>query len=86
MTEYEILARQAVLALQASNQPTWTDVAGAIVSALVGLGQCGLIAWGLWRMGQTGARRDKQIDQQGKALEEMGAGIRALLERSKPAS
>ena len=70
------------------------------LSTLVSMAQCGLIYYGLRRMELTGARRDKQVDQQGKALEEMGkgleemgrslgkigAGIEVLLERSPKAA
>ena len=49
---------------------------------LISGGQLFLIAWGLWLMQRAWARRDRQLDRQEKALEDMGAGIRALLERS----
>ena len=52
--------------------------------SLVGIAQCVLIFYGLQRMEKTGKRRDNQVDQQAKALEDMGAGIRALLERTAP--
>lgn len=45
-----------------------------------------LIGGGLWMMQAAGKRRDRQLDQQGKALEEVGRGIHALLERSAPSA
>ena len=76
MDEYQALAVAAVAALQAANQPTWTEVASVVTAAVVGLAQCGLIGYGLWMMRQTGERRDRQLDRQEKALEDIGAGIR----------
>ena len=35
-----------------------------------------VIGGGLWMMREAGLRRDRQIDQQGKVLEEIAAGIR----------
>lgn len=85
MDEYQTLAVAAVKALQAANEPKWTEV----VAAGVGLVQCGLIVWGLWMMREAGERRDRQLDRQEQALEDIGAGIReqsagirALLERT----
>ena len=71
MDEYHVLAVTAVEALQAANQPKWTEV----VAAFIGLVQCGLITWGLWMMGRAGRRRDRQLDQQDRRLD-------ALLERT----
>ena len=76
MDEYQGLAVAAVQALQAANQPKWTEVASVVITALVGLAQCGLIGYGLWLMRQTGERRDRQLDRQEQALEDIGAGIR----------
>ena len=56
------LARQAVAALQAANTPNWAEVVGVIVSGVVGLGQIGLIAWGLRRMGIASEERNRQLD------------------------
>ena len=42
--------------------------------------QLALIGGGLWLMQRAGARRDRQLDRQEKALEDMGAGIRAITE------
>ena len=71
MEEYHALAVAAVEALQAANQPKWTEW----VAAGVGIIQCGLIAWGLLLMSRAGRRRDRQLDQQDRRLD-------ALLERS----
>ena len=54
-----------------------------IVSSVIGLIQCGLIYYGLRRIEQTGKRRDKQVDQQGEALAEIGAGIREVVQQSQ---
>ena len=35
-----------------------------------------VIGGGLWMMREAGLRRDRQIDQQGKVLEDIAAGIR----------
>ena len=47
----------------------WAQV---VATAGVGLLQCGLIAWGLWQMSQSGARRDRQLDGLLKGLERQG--------------
>ena len=79
------LARQAVAALQAANSPNWAEAVGVTVSGVVGLGQIGLIAWGLRRMGIASEERNRQLgimeasqratlqalDRQGRALEEL---------------
>ena len=72
--------------MEAANQSNWAEMAGVMVGFL----QCGLIYSGLRLIEKTAARRDKQIDQHGKGLEdiavglrEQSAGIRALLERSQ---
>ena len=56
------------------------------VGAAYGVGgmQCILIWYGLRMMREAGQRRDRQLDQQGQALEKIGAGIERLLERSTP--
>ena len=46
------------------------------LSVIAYYGQLLVIFYGLKRMEQTGTRRDKQIDQQGKVLEDIAAGIR----------
>ena len=80
------LAREAVVALR---QPNWAEVAGLIVSGVVGFGQIGLIGWGLWRMGKASEERNRQLDQQaetlgkiGQALDRQGEVLAELLRRS----
>ena len=53
------------------------------LSILASYSQLVLIFYGLRRMEMTGKQRDKQVDSQAKALEDMGAGIRALLTQSQ---
>ena len=67
----------------------WAQVAATVV---IGLGQLGMIGWGLRQMGKASedrnrqmsidsADRKRQLDQQGAALEKMGQGITDLLQR-----
>lgn len=44
--------------------------------------QLALIGGGLWMMHKSGQRRDRQLDRQEQILADIGAGIRALLQRS----
>ena len=83
------LTRQAVAALQAANSPNWAEVVGVIVSGVVGLGQIGLIAWGLRRMGIASEERNRQLDimeasQRAtlQALDRQGRALEELLRRS----
>lgn len=83
------LARQAVAALQAANSPNWAEVVGVTVSGVVGLGQIGLIAWGLRRMGIASEERNRQLDimeasQRAtlQALDRQGRALEELLRRS----
>lgn len=78
------LAQEATAALQAANQPNWTEVAGAVVGFL----QVGLIAWGLRLMGKASDARNRQLDvmeaaqlRQGDALERQGEVLAELLRR-----
>lgn len=91
--EFLQLAREAVVALR---QPNWAEVAGLIVSGMVGFGQIGLIGRGLHRMGEASEERNRQLDQQaetlgkigqaldrqGQALERQGEVLAELLRRS----
>ncbi len=68
---------------------TWTQAYAAMAQVFVSLLQCGLIGWGLWQMQRASYSRDRQLDrqdkimeQQGKALENIGLGIQELLKRS----
>ena len=76
------LAREATAALQAANQPTWADVAGVVVSGTVGLGQIGLIAWGLRQMGKASDTRNRQLDIMEAAQRQQGEVLAELLRRS----
>ena len=83
------LARRAVAALQAANTPNWAEGVGVIVSGVVGLGQIGLIAWGLRRMGIASEERNRQLDimeasQRAmlQALDRQGRALEELLRRS----
>ena len=76
------LARQAVAGLQAANSPSWTDVAGVIVTGMVGVAQCGLIGWGLRQIGKASDDRNRQLDAmearqeaQGQALAQIGQAL-----------
>ncbi len=76
------LAREAVAALQTGPPPNWAEIAGLVVSAVVGFGQIGLIAWGLRQMGKASEERNRQLDQQadilgkiGQALDRQGAAL-----------
>lgn len=51
---------------------TWAQVFATLV---VGLVQCGLIAWGLWQMSQSGKRRDRAMDQQAETLGKIGQAL-----------
>ena len=70
--------------------------AGVAATIVIGLGQLGMIGWGLWQMSQSGKRRDRALDQQGEALNaqtqmladigqglrDQGQGLAELLRRS----
>ena len=83
------LAREAVVALQAANSTSWAEQAGVVIAGLqLVISGGGLIAIlvGLKRMGEAGARRDREIDelgqglrQQGQALEQQGAAMTQAL-------
>ena len=97
MEEYEAVARAAGAALQAANQPKWTDVLAAVGGVGVGLLQCGLIYIGLRRLGESAADRKAQHEETMAALhaastaaqpqheESMGA-LKTLIERTAPQS
>jgi len=72
MDEYHALAVAAVEALQLATRPKWTE----IVAAIVGVAQCGLIAWGLLLMREAGQRRDRQLDRQDQLFDELLASSR----------
>ena len=53
----------------------WAQVYAAWAQVFVGLLQCELIAYGLRAMNKASDTRNRQLDQQGKALEDIGLGI-----------
>jgi len=68
---------------------TWAQVFATLI---VGLVQCGLIAWGLRQMGRASEERNRQLDimeaaqreqsrTQAEALGKIGEGIAELLRR-----
>ena len=73
--EFIKLAQEAVVALQLGPPPNWAEVAGMIVSGVVGVGQIGVIVWGLWRMGKASDARDRQLDQQAETLGKIGQAL-----------
>ena len=50
----------------------WAQV---FVALVVGLVQCGLIAWGLRRMGIASEERNRQLDQQAEVLGKIGQAL-----------
>ena len=54
--------------------------AGVAATVVIGLGQLGMIGWGLWRMGKSSGERNRQLDQQGEVLGELMAQTRASSE------
>ena len=56
------LAQAGVLALQVAALPNWAEIAAVVVSGVVGLLQCGVIAWGLRQMGKASEERTVQLD------------------------
>ncbi len=88
MGEYEASAQAAVVALQAANQPLWTDVLTAVGGVGVRLLQCGLIYVGLRRMGEAAADRKAQHEETMTALqhqhEESMIALKTLIERTAP--
>lgn len=69
--EFLQLARQAVAALEAANRTSWVEIA----QLAVGGGGLFAILVGLKRMGEAGARRDREIDELGKALQQQGQAL-----------
>ncbi len=50
----------------------WAQVVATLV---VGLAQCGLIAWGLRRMGIASEERNRQLDQHAEVLGKIGQAL-----------
>ena len=67
-SEFLQLAREAVAALQG---PSWVEIAQLAVS---GGGLCAILV-GLKRMGEAGHRRDREIDELGKGLQQQGQAL-----------
>ena len=44
----------------------------AYAGVVIGLGQLGMIGWGLWRMGTASKERNQQLDRQDKVMERQG--------------
>ena len=97
MDEYEAVARAAVAALQAANQPKWMDVLAAVGGVGAGLLQCGLIYIGLRRMGEVAADRKAQHEETmatphaasteaQRQHEESMVALKTLIERTAPRS
>ena len=97
MNEYEtasLAIREATLALQQQGLIAAYVQAGAAL--LVGLAQCGLIAWGIKKMDVSNQRRERQeaqaevrhaetmlaLQQQGEYLKQQGEALRTLIERT----
>ena len=59
--------------------------AGVAATVVIGLGQLGMIGWGLWRMGKSSGERNRQLDQQGEVLGELTAGLREQTRASSEA-
>ena len=48
------------------------EISTAWAGVGIGIGQLGLIGWGLWQMSQASKERNLQLDQQGQALRDQG--------------
>lgn len=63
---YQVMTDAAVVALEAmakaASEPMWTDVAAVIVAGVVGLGQCGLIAYGIHVMKGSNESREAGME------------------------
>jgi hypothetical protein len=67
-SEFLQLAQAAVAAMQG---PSWVEIAQLAVS---GGGLCAILV-GLKRMGEAGHRRDREIDELGKGLQQQGHAL-----------
>ena len=74
-SEFLQLAREAVAAMQlqaaASGSTSWVEIAQLAVSG----GGLLAILVGLKRMGEAGHRRDREIDELGKGLQQQGQAL-----------
>ncbi len=92
MSEFEAATtafQNATIAFR--NASLWATYAQAGVAGLVGLVQCGLIAYGLKMMQRSNADRQRQTDLAEKrheesmlALHQQGEALRTLIERTAP--
>ena len=57
------LAQAGVVALQVGPPPNWAEIGAVIVTGVVGLLQCGVIAWGLRQMSKASEERAQQMSQ-----------------------
>ena len=92
MNEYEtasLAIQEATLVLQQQGLIAAYVQAGAAL--LVGLAQCGLIAWGIRKMDASNQRRERQeVQAEARheetmlALQQQGEALRTLIERTAP--
>ena len=99
MGEYEtasLAIQEATLVLQREGLIAAYVQAGAAL--LVGLAQCGLIAWGIKMVDASNQRRERReaqaearheetmlaLQQQGEYLKQQGEALRTLIERTAP--
>ena len=76
MSEYETAALAISQAQVGIMQAQVTaQYVSAVISAVIGAGQIGLIWYGLRRMSVASEQRDRQLDQQGEALGEISRGL-----------
>lgn len=87
--EFTRQATEALQAIATNTSPTWLDVVVGIGGLVIGLGQCGLIAWGLWIMWQGNADRAaqaaynrQQADLAEKRHTESMVALKELIERT----
>ena len=78
--EFIKLAQAGVTALQAGPPPNWAEIVAAVGGGVVGLVQCGLIAWGLRQMGKVSEDRNRQMS---KSSEERTAQLDIMREESR---
>jgi len=69
--EFLQLAQRAVAALEAANSTSWVEIAQLAVS---GVGLLAILV-GLKRMGEAGARRDREIDELAGAFRKQGEAM-----------
>ena len=83
--EFLQLARESAGALQAAPPAPPVDIAAwaqVWVTAVLGVGQLLLIAWGLRQMGKASEERNRKMDQQDEALRQQAQMVAELLRRT----